>query len=588
MLIIIGVLAVSIAAFVIWGYMPVPTFEPVVYERKTPDYWPTQRWQYSTPEEQGMSSETLVEMMAFYEESRTEDDGLYIDSMTVIRNDYIVADFYNNPLYPRDEVHVLHSVAKSIVSALVGIAIDKRYIESVDVPILEILADRVIENVDERKRAMTIRDLLSMETGLHSRDSYIYQYEGLFEMQHTDDWLQYALDLPMAAEPGERFDYSNISTFLLSAIVMETTGMDTLEFARQNLFGPLGIEDVIWEWNTEGYPMAWARMWLKTNDMAKIGLLYLQRGEWDGEQIVSSEWVRESITPFAYQKNAVDILDDDMSRNRAASTRNWVAQRFIRPFADGYGYQWWLHKGGYYSAVGTSGQFISVAPEQNLIFVVTAKSTGLAQFFPATLFFDYVLPAIESDERLAANEAALVELAALAGPPEYSREATAVPALPAIAMDVSGVTYTMESNPFNTNNISFVFDPEKDYAEFSYTARESWEIDCKVGLDGVRRFADGNPSGVAAVGEWTSPNTFFVEVEILGYSTFDTWEFTFEGDAITVTEFSITGDYTYAGTGARAIREHVSAMYRRLEEGRPIHRRDPSSPRPSAARTRSR
>ena len=219
LLIVIGVLSVSFAAFVMWGYMPVPTFEPVVYERKTPDYWPTKRWQYSTPEEQGMSSETLVEMMAFYEESRTEDDGLYIDSMTVIRNGYIVADFYNNPLYPRDEVHVLHSVAKSIVSALVGITIDKRYIESVDVPILEILADRVIENVDERKRAMTIRDLLSMETGLHSRDSYIYQYEGLFEMQHTDDWLQYALDLPMAAEPGERFDYSNISTFLLSAIV---------------------------------------------------------------------------------------------------------------------------------------------------------------------------------------------------------------------------------------------------------------------------------------------------------------------------------------------------------------------------------
>lgn len=542
-----ALVAALTAALVVWAYRPVPEFEPVTLQPAQPDYWPTEGWRRSTPEQRGMSSETLVEMMAFYEQSRSEDDELYLDSMTVIRDGYIVADFYTNPLYPRDELHVIHSATKSIVSVLVGIAIAQGYLESVDARVVDIFADREIANLDERKRAITVRDLLSMETGLHSRDSYIYRYEGLFEMQQTDDWLQYALDLPMTAEPGERFDYSNISTFLLSAVIMETTGMDTLEFARQHLFAPLGIEDVTWEWSPGGYPAAWARMWLKPNDMAKIGLLYLQQGTWDGEEVVPADWVRESVTPFAYQKNAVRILNADMSRNGEASLRNWVGQRFFRPFADGYGYQWWLHRDGHYSAVGTNGQFIIVAPEQDLIFVVTAKSRGMAQFFPANLFFDYVLPAVESDQPLPPNVAALAELTARAGPPNHAREPTEVPALPPIATAVSGATYVMEDNPFNTNDIRFVFDNMKDFAELSYTARESWRIDCKVGLDGVHRVAHSSPNRVAAVGEWISPDTFRVETEMIGYSSFDTWEFTFAGKRLTVTEASIAGDFTYVG-----------------------------------------
>ncbi|GAG09534.1 unnamed protein product, partial [marine sediment metagenome] len=268
-------------AFLIWAYTPVPAFESVAVDAPAPDYWPTHGWKYSTPDEQGMNSETLAEMITFYNDAAAENPELYIDSLTVIRNGYIVAEFYNNPLYPRDEMHIVHSVTKSIVSTLIGIAIDRGFIDSVDVPLVDIFAGREIQSLDERKRALTIRHLLSMTTGLHSRDSYIYGYEGLFALQHSDDWLQFALDLPMAATPGERFDYSNISTFVLSTVIMETTGMDTLAFAREYVFGPLGITDVKWEWNSAGQAIAWARMWLKPNDMAKIGLLYLQHGQWD-------------------------------------------------------------------------------------------------------------------------------------------------------------------------------------------------------------------------------------------------------------------------------------------------------------------
>ena len=151
-----------------------------------------------------MDSARLAALLEHYQTEAAESPDLFLDSITVIRNGYIVAEAYPNPRYPPETLHIIHSSVKSIISTLVGIAVDQGHLESVDVPLVEVFADRTIANVDDRKRRMTIRDLLSMESGLHARDSYLYRYEGLFAMQHTEDWLQYALDLPMSAEPGER------------------------------------------------------------------------------------------------------------------------------------------------------------------------------------------------------------------------------------------------------------------------------------------------------------------------------------------------------------------------------------------------
>ncbi|MCO4769633.1 MAG: serine hydrolase [Deltaproteobacteria bacterium] len=541
------VLALLAGGLLLWAYKPVPTFGPPEHSAAAPDYWPTTGWRSATPEQQGMDSERLLAMLEAYETEAVENPELYIDSMTVIRDGYVVADIYPNPRFPRGEMHVIHSVTKSVVSALVGIAIEEGFLSGTDALVVEFFPDRTFANLDDRKRALTVADLLSMETGLHSRDSYLYAHEGLFAIQHSDDWLQFALDLPMTAEPGERFDYSNISTFLLAAILERSTGEDPLSFAKTHLFGPLGIDTVQWEWNSEGIPIAWARMWLTPQDMAKLGLLYLQHGRWDGEQVLPEAWVRESLTPHAYPQNVVYLLNEDMSVNDEASDQNWIAQRFFRPFADGYGYQWWLDREGPFTALGTGGQYIAVAPEENIVFVVTSKSRGLAQFFPATLFFDHVLKAVRSDAPLPPNASASDELARRSGPPPVPEEARTTTTLPATAARVSGVTYALESNPFNTNNLRFVFEPGASHAELSYTARESWVVDFRVGLDGVRRDTQTPISTFSAVGEWTGPNTFLLTNEIIGYSTFDTWEFSFVEDRVQVTERSISGDYVYEG-----------------------------------------
>jgi CubicO group peptidase (beta-lactamase class C family) len=182
------------------------------------------------------------------------------------------------------------------------------------------------------------------------------------------------LDLPMAEEPGTHFEYCNGASFLLSAIIQEATGMSALDFAKEHLFGPLGISDVEWPSNPQGISIGWGRMRMKPRDMAKIGYLYLNEGVWDGEQIVPLEWVqasRRKHTPATLQ--------------------------------DGYGYQWWIDDDGYYMALGYAGQFIFVLPEQDMVVVFASDLEERDFYVPQELLTGFVLPAIRSSTPLPEN-----------------------------------------------------------------------------------------------------------------------------------------------------------------------------------------
>ena len=546
-LIIIGVLAAAVLGLMALIYIPSPKFEPVVYEPIAPDYWPTEGFLTSIPEEQGMDSNRLLEMVHFYKERHSEDPTYSIDSITIIRNGYLVADIYFNPLFPRDAPHIIHSCTKSIMSTLIGIAIEQGYIEGVDVAVLDFFKDKKIAITDERMAEVTLKDLLTMQTGIRSQDSYLYGWRGLFETMATDDWVAHILSQPMDVKPGTRFDYSNLSSFLLSAIIQGSTGMDTLAYARKNLFDPLGIKDVYWETSPQGIGIGFARMWLKPHDMAKVGLLYLQQGRWEDRQIVPAAWIKDSVTPHAYPKNYVDVLDEKGEKDYEASQRNWVGMKFIKPFSDGYGYQWWLDKSGTYTALGTSGQYIMVAPEENLVVAVTNSSSGMGTFFPAKLLGQYILPAVESNEAIAANAAAQRELAAVSGPPELDLKPRAVAELPATALKVSGATYSLEDNRWNYDNFQIVFSPGLDHALFSYTAKVHDAASFHVGLDGVYRYSETDIGRFAAVGTWTAPNTFELSYQQIGYSAPARFILTFDQDEIRVKEVGLTGTYTYSG-----------------------------------------
>jgi CubicO group peptidase (beta-lactamase class C family) len=268
------------------------------------------------------------------------------------------------------------------MSALIGIAINKGYIKNVDQTIVNFFSDRKISNLNEHKKSITLENLLTMASGLECRDSWRYGYVSLEEMMNSDDWAQYVLDLPTAEPPGERFEYCNGVSYLLSVIIQKTTNMRTLEFAKKNFFGPLGITDVRWETSPQGIDIGWGRMWLKPHDMAKIGWLYLNKGRWADKQIVPAMWVKESTRAH---------IDATEHRTRQISE------------ALAYGYQWWVDSNGYYAAVGAKGQGIFVLPDKHIVAVFTGDLPDRAAYIIKNLLESYIIPAAVSTKPLPFN-----------------------------------------------------------------------------------------------------------------------------------------------------------------------------------------
>ena len=331
-------------------------------------YWPTGGWQITTPEEQGMDSATLADMLGIIDERHYA-----IDSVAVVRNGYMVLDAAMHPFKP-DSKHLIYSCTKSVVSALVGIALDKGHIESVDQPVLGFFPERTAAHLDAGKEAMTLEHVLTMSTGLECRDSYLYRWQGLEQMQESEDWIQFMLDLPMVEEPGTHFEYCNGASFLLSAIVQRTTGMSALAYAHEHLFEPLGITDVEWESSPHGITIGWSGLHMTPHDMAKIGYLFLNEGRWDGEQVVSAEWV-------------------------AVSTRKHISATL----QDGYGYQWWVTDDGLHMALGYAGQFIFVVPKEDMVVVFVSHLEERDFYVPQQLLNGFIIPAVKSARPLPEN-----------------------------------------------------------------------------------------------------------------------------------------------------------------------------------------
>ncbi|MGB2955242.1 MAG: serine hydrolase [Anaerolineales bacterium] len=332
--------------------------------------WPTGGWQTSTPESQGMDSRVLEAML-----ETVQNQNYNIDSITVIRNGYLVLDASVYP-YTQDTKHIIHSCTKSIVSILIGIALDQGFIEDVQTPVLEFFPDRTASNLDSDKKALTLENLLTMTSGFKCRDSYLYRWSGLNDLRESDDWVQFMLDLPMEETPGTKFEYCNGASFLLSAIITEITGLSSNEFAEINLFAPLGITDLSWPTNPQGINIGWGELRMLPTDMAKIGYLYLGGGVWDGEQIVPTAWV------------------EDSTRKHISAT-----------LEDGYGYQWWVDDSGIYLALGYAGQFIFVVPEKELVVVFTSDLSDSDFYIPQNLLNDYIIPAAASLDPLPKNPA---------------------------------------------------------------------------------------------------------------------------------------------------------------------------------------
>jgi CubicO group peptidase (beta-lactamase class C family) len=336
---------------------------------KQPDYWPTSSWQTASPESQGVDSELLVKML-----DTIWKKNINIDSVLVIRNGYILLDVYNYP-FDSNTRHNIYSCTKSISSALIGIAIDKGYIKNINQPVIDFFPKYATKNLNDDKKVITLKHLLTMTSGLYCRDSYLYRWRGLMQMKFSNDWIKFMIDLPMAEEPGTRFEYCNGVSFLLSAILQKQTGENALSFAEKNLLGPLGITNIRWPSNPQGITIGYGQLQMMPRDMAKFGFLYLNSGVWDGQQIISSQWIKES-------------------------TRKHIEATLV----PGYGYQWWIVNPDIYTAIGHQGQFIMVVPKKNLLAVFTSSLAKEDFYTPLGLLAAYIVPAMKSLTPLPENQ----------------------------------------------------------------------------------------------------------------------------------------------------------------------------------------
>ena len=237
-----------------------------------PDYWPSYSWRTSTPEEQGFDSAKLAEAV------QTMRDTTKIHSLMIIRNSAVLLEAY---FYPYDEgtVHELASVTKSVITTLIGIAVDQGKL-SLDQRMISLFPNRTIANQGLFKGFVKVKHLASMSSGLDC--SSANDEETLDEMSLSPDWVQFTLDLKVNHIPGTHYEYCSPGMHLLSAILQEATGMTALEFAQVNLFEPLGIQDVIWDLDPQGYNDGWAGLYLHPRDVAKLGYLMLHHGQWEG------------------------------------------------------------------------------------------------------------------------------------------------------------------------------------------------------------------------------------------------------------------------------------------------------------------
>jgi len=342
-------------------------------------------WQVATPESVGLSKAALCPMVKWLAESKLDN----VHAVLVVRHGKLVFEQY----FTGDDEHlgrsagivtfgptVRHderSVSKSVVSLVMGIAVDHGWIKSIDAPVFSFFPEYASLSTPEKSR-ITIRDLLTMSSGLewHEEDvPYTSPDNSEILMDRSSDPLRAALAPGMAAEPGKIWNYNSGSTELLGAILKKATGKAVDQLAGTLLFAPLGIADFTWYKNPDGRPHAAGGLRLRPRDLAKIGQLILQRGSWNGTQVIPSAWLDAATAPH-----------------------------IMGEFLFFYGYQFWLgrsllngHEVKWTAAVGLGGQRLYVIPELDMVVALNSGMyTSARQGQVALQVLDrYVMPAVE-------------------------------------------------------------------------------------------------------------------------------------------------------------------------------------------------
>jgi CubicO group peptidase (beta-lactamase class C family) len=453
------------------------------------------RFPRSAPEAQGVSSAAIL---GFIEAAEQQIDALH--SVMLVRHGRVVAEGWWAP-YAADEPHMMFSLSKSFTSTAVGLAIAEGKL-TLDDPVLRFFPEEAPAEPSDNLKAMRVRDLLTMSTGHHEDAIRAFPFDA------EDSLVRRFLALPVAHKPGTSFLYDTPGSYMLSAIVQKVTGQTVLDYLRPRLFDPLGIVNPTWEASKQGISLGGFGLSVRTEDIARFGQLYLQKGRWQGRQLVPEAWV--------------DAATSRQMSNGSSPTSDWE---------QGYGYQFWRARHGFYRGDGAHGQFCIVMPQYDAVIAITSGTRDMASVM--NLVWDRIVPAMREGtlpEDRAAQQALAAKLASLTLRPQDGERTSAA------ARQHQGTRYTFGENALSIESITLDSIDTDGVAQFS--ARVDGHEEHITAAPGAWRKGTVTIRGVAepiaASGAWTASDTYTLVVSRYHTPFATTYKLRFDNDRLSV------------------------------------------------------
>lgn len=442
---------------------------------------------HRAPEADGISSRAILDFVEVLE--KEQEDAIH--SFILRRHGRIVTEAWWAPFNP-DSPHMLYSLSKSFTSTAIGMAQDDSLL-SIDDPVISFFPFETPDDPGDNLKSMRIRDLLKMNSGHQSNTSG--------RMRTGKTWVEGFLVLEVEHKPGTHFVYNSGATYMLSAIIQKVTGVTLLEYLKPKLFEPLGIENPTWESDPDGINVGGWGLSVTTEDISKLGQLYLQKGKWNGEQLVTEAWVEEATS---FQTSNGSNPDSDWEQ--------------------GYGYQFWRCRHNFYRGDGAFGQYCIVMPELDAVLAITSATSDMQAIL--NIVWEHLLPGIKEstlppdddgfkllNERLAGLAIGTVE-----GEENSPKTST-----------ISGKTYVIEPNSLSIKSIAFNFEASPDMITI---ISDEGEQSFNVGYERMELGRMIRPQlssrEIAVTGAWESPEKYIVK--ILYYETPQDMKFTFRFD----------------------------------------------------------
>jgi len=372
----------------------------------------------STPEKEGVPAKAIMDFVQAAGKSKNE-----LHSFMVVRHGKVIAEGWWNPYAPSLK-HTLYSTSKSFTAAAVGFAVTEKKLKLTDKVMSFFPPEEVPNPLPANLSDLTVQDALMMSDGMDPDPSG--------KVGLSADWAKTFMTTPIVNKPGTKFLYNSAGTYMLSAVVQKVTGEKIIDYLRPRLFDPLGITGEDWETSPQGVNTGGWGLRLKTEDMAKFGLLYLNGGRWKGKQILPKSWVKDATTAH--------ILQDPKISNPSDGDGDWV---------QGYCYQMWRCRHNGVRADGAFGQFIIMLPDQDVVVAIQAETPDMQD--EINLVWQYLLPTMVNwslPDDADADGKLKTMLAGLALPPRKANQTGA-------DFNINGKTYTLAANDKKMTSIGF-------------------------------------------------------------------------------------------------------------------------------------